>query len=161
MKTLYNFMMGAPTETAEELKATRDLMLAIVRDHPNSIIGTPNRFRPLKNTELYDLAIESGYTSPTTASEWLEYEIESATGTDSLPWISEEMKKMMDLILIGSYFIDRKARKVATGNSVIEKFARLVDNVYGPIGRWRFRSGNTSFFIELPIYNLAKLLANL
>ena len=161
MKTLYNFMMGAPTETAEELKATRDLMLAIVRDHPNSIIGTPNRFRPLKNTELYDLAIESGYTSPTTASEWLEYEIESATGTDSLPWISDEMKKMMDLILIGSYFIDRKAMKVATGNSVIEKFIRLVDNVYGPIGRWRFRSGNTSFFIELPIYKFANNIAKL
>ena len=85
MKTLYNFMMGAPTETAEELKATRDLMLAIVRDHPNSIIATPNRFRPLKNTELYDLAIESGYTPPSTASEWLEYVIESASGTDSLP----------------------------------------------------------------------------
>ena len=84
----------------------------------------------LKNTALYDLAIESGYTSPTSASEWLEYEIESAAGTDSLPWISEEIKRMMDLILIGSYFIDRKAMKVAIGNSVIEKFARFVDNVY-------------------------------
>ena len=159
MKTLYNFMMGAPTETAEELKATRDLMLAIVRDHPNSIIGTPNRFRPLKNTELYDLAIESGYTPPSTANEWLEYEIESATGTDSLPWISEEIKKMMDLILIGSYFIDRKAIKVATGNSAIEKFVRLVDNVYGPIARWRLRNGNTKFFIELPIYKFANNIA--
>ena len=115
----------------------------------------------LKNTALYGLAIKSGYTSPTSASEWLEYEIESATGTDSLPWISEEMKKMMDLILIGSYFIDRKAMKVATGNSVIEKFVRIVDNVYGPIGRWRFRSGNTSFFIELPIYKFANNIAKL
>mgnify|MGYP001488981794 CR=1 FL=1 len=67
----------------------------------------------------------------------------------------------MDLILIGSYFIDRKAMKVATGNSVMEKFARLVDNVYGPIGRWRFRSGNTSFFIELPIYKFANNIAKL
>jgi anaerobic magnesium-protoporphyrin IX monomethyl ester cyclase len=152
MKTLYNFMMGTPTETTEELNATRDLMLTIVRDHPNSIIGTPNRFRPLKNTELYDLAIENGYTPPSTANEWLEYEIESASGTDSLPWISEEMKKVMDLILIGSYFVDRKAMKVATGNTVVEKIVRLADIVYGPIARWRLRSGNTRFFIELPIY---------
>jgi len=159
MKTLYNFMMGAPTETAEELKATRDLMLAIVKDHPNSIIGTPNRFRPLRNTELYDLAIENGYVPPSTAEEWLEYEVESASGTDSLPWISEEMKKLMDLILIGSYFVDRKAVKVATGNSAIEKFVRLVDNVYGPIGRWRLRNGNTRFFIELPIYKFVNNIA--
>jgi len=159
MKTLYNFMMGAPSETAEELNATRDLMLAIVKDHPNSIIGTPNRFRPLKNTELYDLALENGYVPPSTAKEWLEYEVESATGTDSLPWISDEMKKMMDLILIGSYFVDRKAIKVATGNSAIEKFVRFVDNVYGPIGRWRLRSGNTRFFIELPIYKFANSIS--
>ncbi len=115
--------------------------------------------KPLKNTELYDLAIESGYTPPSTANEWLEYEIESASGTDSLPWISEEMKKMMDLILIGSYFVDRKAIKVATGDSVIEKFVRLVDNVYGPIARWRLRNGNTKFFIELPIYTFANNIA--
>ena len=71
----------------------------------------------------------------------------------------QEMKKMMDLILIGSYFIDRKAMKVATGNSVIEKLVRLVDNLYGPIGRWRLRSGNTRFFIELPIYKFANNIA--
>ena len=66
---------------------------------------------------------------------------------------------MMDLILIGSYFVDRKALKVATGDSVIEKFVRLVDNVYGPIARWRLRNGNTKFFIELPIYKFANNIA--
>ena len=66
---------------------------------------------------------------------------------------------MMDLILIGSYFIDRKAVKVARGNSAIEKFVRFVDNVYGPIGRWRLRNGNTRFFIELSIYKFANSIA--
>lgn len=155
MKTLYNFMMGAPTETVEELRATRDLMLAIVKDHPNSIIGTPNRFRPLKNTQLYDLAIENGYIPPSTAQDWLEYEIESASGTDSLPWINNEMKKLMDLMLIGSYFIDGKATKVATGNTPLEKIIRLIDKLYGPIGRWRLRNGNTRFLVEVPLYKLA------
>jgi magnesium-protoporphyrin IX monomethyl ester (oxidative) cyclase len=149
MKTLYNFMMGSPTETFDELNATRELMVAIVRDHPNSIIGTPNRFRPLKNTELYDLAVEHNYIPPETASEWAEHEVEHAS---PLPWVDKKMKKLMDLMLIGSYFVDRKATKVASGDTVIEKCVRLIDRIYGPIGRWRMRTGNTAFFFELPIY---------
>ena len=142
-------MMGAPTETVDELNATRELMLAIVRDHPNSIIATPNRFRPLKNTELYDLAVEHNYIPPESASEWATHELEHAS---PLPWVDKKMKKLMDLMLIGSYFVDRKATKVASGDTVIEKCVRLTDRIYGPIGRWRMRTGNTAFFFELPIY---------
>ena len=152
MKTLYNFLMGVPTETIEELNATRELMLAIVRDHPNSIIATPNRFRPLVNTELYDLAVEHDYVPPESASEWQSHELEDAS---SLPWVDEKMKKLMDMMLVGSYFVDRKAAKVASGNTLVERGVRLIDQVYGPIGRWRMRTGNTSFFIELPIYRAA------
>ena len=151
MKTLYNFMMGAPTETFEELDATRKLMVSIVDDHPNSIIGTPNRFRPLKNTELYDLAVEHNYVPPESAVEWKAHEVEDAA---PLPWVDKRNKRLMDLILIGSYFVDRKAYKVAAGNSRIEKFVRAADKVYGPVGRWRMRTGNTRFFVELPVYRM-------
>ena len=65
------------------------------------------------------------------------------------------MKKLMDLILVGSYFVDRKASKVASGNTMVEKGIRLIDNIYGPIGRWRMRTGNTALFVELPIYRAA------
>ena len=61
---------------------------------------------------------------------------------------------MMDLMLIGSYFIDHKARNVATGNSLLEVSIRAIDRIYGPIGRWRMRTGNTTFFIELGVYQL-------
>jgi len=149
IKTLYNFLMGAPTETIEELNETRELMLAIVRDHPNSIIATPNRFRPLKNTELYDLAIENDYIPPESASEWGTHELENAS---PLPWVDKKMKKLMDLMLIGSYFVDRKASKVASGNTWVEKCVRAIDILYGPIGRWRMRTGNTAFFFEMPVY---------
>tara|TARA_Y100000310_G_scaffold286930_1_gene311500 strand:+ start:318 stop:1877 length:1560 start_codon:yes stop_codon:yes gene_type:complete len=155
IKTLYNFLMGVPTESYEELNATRELMLAIVRDHPNSIIATPNRFRPLMNTELYDLAIENDYVPPKSASDWEAHELEQAS---PLPWVDNKMKKLMDMMLIGSYFVDRKASKVASGKTLVEKCIRVIDKVYGPIGRWRMRSGNTTFFIELPIYRTANKL---
>ena len=148
-------MMGAPTETIEDLQATRSLILQLTKEHPNAIIMMPNRFRPLVNTELYDLAVENGYQPPVTLKEWASMEIESI---HNLPWIDKKMKKMMDLLLVGSYFVDRKATRIAIGSSFIERFVRLADHIYGPIGRWRMNSGNTTFLVEPRIYQFANAL---
>ena len=55
--------------------------------------------------------------------------------------------------------VARKAIKVAVGNTPLEKIIRLIDKLYGPIGRWRLRSGNTRFLVELPLYKLVNNLS--
>ncbi len=63
------------------------------------------------------------------------------------------------MMLITSYFVDRKAQKVAKGRSVIEFLIRLLDWVYGPIARFRFRRGLSGALIEYTIYELAQMVA--
>ena len=53
IKAAYNILTGVPGETVEELKMTRDLIQQLVEEHPNCIVFTPNRYRPLPGTELF------------------------------------------------------------------------------------------------------------
>ena len=102
----YNFIMGAPTETLDDLKKTRDLMLQLVEDHPNCIIFPPNKFRPLPGTELYDLAKkEWNYEMPDTLEEWANIEVEADISTD---WYDKKFQKFYNLLFTASYFIDNK-----------------------------------------------------
>lgn len=152
----YNIMMGVPTETMEELMKTRDLILKLVNDHPNCIIFSPNKFRPLPDTELFQIAVRDwGYTEPKTLEDWSNIEVE---GDYTAPWLTQQMKKFCDLMLVGSYFVDRKAIKVAKGNSMVEKAVRFLDYLYGPIARFRFRKGLWQGLVEYQIYGFCQTI---
>jgi radical SAM superfamily enzyme YgiQ (UPF0313 family) len=146
----YNFIMGLPTETLEDLKQTRDLMLALVRDNPRCVIFQPNKFRPLPGTELFDLILEKyAYGPPKNLSEWSHIEAE---GDFTQPWYEKGMKEFMDLMLVGSYFIDNKAVQLNTGKTLAYKIFRLTHYLYGPIAKLRFRKGWARFLVEYQIY---------
>ncbi|CAA6604961.1 conserved hypothetical protein [Rhodospirillaceae bacterium LM-1] len=149
----YNFIMGIPGETLDDLKKTRDLMLQLVADHPNCIIFPPNKFRPLPGTELYDIAQkEWGYSMPQTLDDWAEIEVESDI---SEKWYSPQMQKFCNLLLISSYFIDNKAAKLTTGKTLFFKFARLANWIYRPIALFRLKRGFSCLLVEYSIYRLA------
>lgn len=159
IKAAYNFIMGTPSETLEELKATRDLMLQLVQDHPNCIIFQPNTFRPLPGTALYEVAQrEWGYTMPSTLQAWANIEAEG-TAADS-DWYTPEMRRFFNLMLISSYFIDNKISRLAHGSSLFYRFARAVNVVYRPIALFRLRHGLSRFLVEHSLYRLlGKLLS--
>ncbi len=150
----YNIIMGLPTETLEELKMTRDMILKLVAEHPNCIIFQPNKFRPLPDTELFEMAVRDwGYAEPITLNDWANIEVE---GDYTAPWLTKEMKKFCDLMLVSCYFIDRKAQKVTKGVSMVERSIRMIDRLYGPIARYRFKRGLHQAFLEYELYTLAQ-----
>jgi len=64
-----SFMMGLPTETANEMKQTADFIKKSKIDAPNVKV-----FKPYPSTELYDYAVKEGILSPPkTLQEWAEY----------------------------------------------------------------------------------------
>ncbi len=154
----YNFLMGVPTETLDELKLTRDLMLRLVEDHPNCIIFPPNKFRPLPGTELYEVAAkEWGYRMPQTLQEWANIEVEGKANKD---WYDPGMEKFFNLMLICSYFIDNKVLKVTRGRTLFFKFARLLNRLYRPVALFRLRRGLTFALVEYSAYRfLTRLLS--
>ncbi|HYE91736.1 MAG TPA: radical SAM protein [Terriglobales bacterium] len=148
----YNFIMGLPGETLEDLKKTRDLMLRLVEDNPRCIIFIPNRFRPLPKTELFDISARDwGYQPPRDLDEWANIEVE---GSYSLPWHTPAITRFCNLLVIGAYFIDNKIEKTTEGKSLLYKVARLVNRVYGPVARWRVRNGYDRFLVEYWVYRM-------
>jgi len=148
----YNFIMGTPTETLEELKMTRDMMLKIVDDHPNCIIFPPNKFRPLPGTELYNMAEETwGYKMPNTLEAWSNIEVEADVSDQ---WYEKGMVQFCNLMLIASYFIDNKVAKVTSGKTMFYKMIRLLNFLYRPFARFRLRHGLTGFLVEYWAYRV-------
>jgi radical SAM superfamily enzyme YgiQ (UPF0313 family) len=150
----YNFVIGIPTETLSDLIDTRDLILRLVDDNPHSIIFTPNKYRPLPGTQLFELAQkEWGYKIPVTLREWTDIEAE---GDYTSAGYTKAMKKFCDLLLLGSYFIDNKVIKVTSGRTLFYKLLRVINILYGPVIRFRLRHGLSHFFIEYRMYQLAR-----
>ena len=148
----FNFVIGIPTETIEDLKKTRDLILQLVEENPRCIIFTPNKYRPLPGTELFDLARQEWeYSIPATLDEWVDIEVE---GDFSSPGYTTEMKKFCNLLLLGSYFVDNKVDKVTSGKTLFYKSLRFVNALYRPIALFRLRHGYYHFFIEYRLYQL-------
>lgn len=148
----YNLMMGIPTETLDDLKRTRDLMLRLVDENPHCIVFPPNKFRPLPGTELYRIAeAEWGYRMPNTLEAWSNIEVE---GDISDQWYDDGMKDFCNLMLVSSYFIDNKVAKVTTGRNPFFRLLRMVNALYRPIARLRLRRGWTGALVEYAAYRL-------
>lgn len=147
----YNFVMGLPSETIEDVRKTRDLMLRLVDDNPNCLVFPPNKFRPLPGTELYDIARkEWGYEMPSTLESWANIEVE---GDISSQWYGPEMRRFCNMMLICSYFIDNKIERMTRGTTPFLRFARLANRLYRPFARMRMRNGWDRCLIEYTAYN--------
>lgn len=152
----YNFIVGLPTETVDDLRLTAGLMLRLIDENPNCIISTPNFFRPLPGTELYDLARERwSFKSPETLHQWGSMEVETQY---DLPWVDKESQKFFSMMLMASYFIDNKINKMQTGNSLLMRACKVLNAVYRPLARFRMRHGYTRFLLERRAYDAAQWL---
>ncbi|MCP4396871.1 MAG: B12-binding domain-containing radical SAM protein [bacterium] len=148
----YNFIMGVPTETVEDLKLTRDLMFRLIEDNERCLIIPPNKFRPLPGTELFELAVrEWNYTPPARLEDWVQVSVE---GDFSESWYPKGMKQFADLMLVTSYFIDNKIQKITIGKTAFYKILRLLNRIYRPIARFRLRHGLYHGLIEYHLYRM-------
>lgn len=150
IKVAYNFIVGIPTETLEDLDATRKLVLRLVKDNPQCIIFVPNTFRPLPGTALFNLVAEKwGYKTPRTILEWINIEAE---GNFIAPWVAKREKQFSKLLMLGSYFVDHKVKRLLEGKKLFYKMIQLIDKIYGPFIRFRYRHGLYQALVEFSVY---------
>ncbi|GFO65331.1 B12-binding domain-containing radical SAM protein [Geomonas paludis] len=150
IKAAYNWLVGIPGETMEDLRLTRELMMRLIDDNPSALIFIPNKYRPLPGTELYALAEQSGYRKPRRLEDWVEVEAE---GDYTPPWYSEQQEREIRMIQICSYFIDGKINKVDTGNTLKFRITRLLALFYAPLARLRVRHGISALLLESAAFN--------
>lgn len=153
MRVGYNFIVGIPSETMEDLERTKQLMVRLVEENPHCIIFQPNKFRPVPGTELFEIAQrEWQYAPPDTLEAWGEIEVE---GDFTASWYTEGMKQYCDLLLLGSYFIDDKIIKVTKGDTLAYGILRLLSRLYAPVIRFRLKYNLYQWLVEYRLYQFA------
>ena len=145
IKTGYNWIVGLPGETIEDLRLTQKLMLRLINDNPSAILFIPNKFYPLPQTELFEIALGYGYVGPKKLEDWVEMEVE---GLYRPPWYTDEISASINMMQVVSNFVDDKINKVDTGKTFKYWFARVMASVYTPLARWRLKVGYSGLLIE-------------
>lgn len=88
-------------------------------------------------------------------TEWINSEIEQEV---SAPWLSEEMKNTIRMLQVVSYFVDNKADLLLQSGSLKDTLIRCAAKLYGPLARFRFKSGFSACLIEGDLFFLAQKL---
>jgi len=104
---VYNFMIGLPTETKEDLKATINLALKLIKDNPHAVSHRFHCFTPYPGTELYYTSINTRFQPPEKLEDWILYDWSNL----NLPWLSDSEKKQLEAISFCSSFISMNITK--------------------------------------------------
>lgn len=100
--TGYAFMVGLPSETEEEMLSTISFMVKIKEIHVQAQFAY-QCYRPYPGSELYNLAIEKGFTPPNSLHEWAHCQDVAIgyTSLNDLPWIKSPdfLKYLMNVVI--------------------------------------------------------------
>ena len=151
----YNVMTGIPTETIDEMLMTVNMLVRLKKENPNIEPGF-FLFISWPKTEIYDLAIKSGFIPPKSLEEWGS--IKWRLGLDEKysrfrPWLTKEFIEMYKkvLMMVDSTDYSSKAR---TSNF----FLRTIANLYSPIAKFRL---NNACYSCMPEYIAAKQITTI
>jgi len=146
----YNFMMGFPTESYDELKETVSLAWQMKRDNPRAHFSQFFIFTPYPGCDLYDRAVELGMTPPTRLEQWAGFR----GHVDNTTWLANDMSRAMKMLAFASPFLNEP---VDTTPSLPVKLLGLA---YRPIARQRIRHHFYRFPLEISMAKALRLYDN-
>jgi len=105
-KPLYNFMVGFPSETVEEMKETLQLAEEMVAANPHAMISGVYVLVPYPGTEIFDTALQAGFVPPSTLEEWAQFNRQQLL----TPWVegNPEVLQLAEFARLTSRFVDGK-----------------------------------------------------
>lgn len=106
LRPLYNFMIGFPTETVDEMKQTLNLAQRMIEENPYAMVSGVYVLVPYPGTEIYDLALKEGFTPPGSLEEWAEFNRQQLL----TPWVegNPEVLELAEFARLTSRFVDGK-----------------------------------------------------
>lgn len=106
LQPLYNFMVGFPTETVDEMKSTMNLAARMIDDNPNAMIAGVYILVPYPGTEIFDVALRAGFSPPETLEEWADFNRQQLL----TPWVAgnSAILELAEFARLTSRFIDGK-----------------------------------------------------
>lgn len=143
---LYFFMMGFPTESFEELSQTISLYSKLLKENKEAVSHL-NIYTPFPGTGLFDISIENGLKPPQTLEEWVPFNYR--TVNDSIPWISERRKKIIQMLHFTSMLAGKNnfTNPYKKTHPLVVLLARL----YYPIAKFRVENLYHQFPLEMKL----------
>jgi anaerobic magnesium-protoporphyrin IX monomethyl ester cyclase len=138
VSVFYNFMVGLPTETTDDVLMTVDLAWNLLHQNPKAFLGTIHLYKEYPGTPLYEKALTEGFNPPRTLEDWAEYDWQSAV----LRSHDKNLSKLCRAVSAASYCVDRKIEML--GDS---RLASIISDLYRPVARFRFKN---KFFKFMP-----------
>lgn len=151
IRATYNFMMGYPTETLEDLTATVDLALQLMDDNPNASVSGFYVYVPYPGAELFNLAVDDGFEAPDTLEGWSVFNRQHLAS----PWIKDR-KDTLEMLLYSSKFVDgNRLKRTFIDNLMVSGTIDLVSKYYRR--KWRNHNFKKSFDIDVLAYTAKRV----
>lgn len=143
IRSTYNFMMGYPTETVDDLVSTVDLALRLLDENPNASVSGFYVYVPYPGAELFEIAIKDGFEEPKSLEEWSIFNRQHLAS----PWIADR-RDTLEMLLFSSKFVDgSRLKRTFMNNFAVSKTIDLVSSVYR--NRWRKHRFEKTFDIDM------------
>lgn len=142
----YNFIVGFPTETAEEVLMTARLAWRLLEENPMALVSPFHHYKAYPGTPLFDLSRQNHCDVPSTLEGWGAYDWTNAmTGGGSRSYAG-----FLKNVEVSSIFVDRKIDLVSTS-----RFYRMMARAYRPVARFRMKRSFYSFMPEARAFHWA------
>ncbi len=148
ISVLCSLIVGLPSETTEEMSATMDFGLEILRLGGNFRIPQFYIFSPYPGTEIFSALERGGAVFPARLEDWGGYEWDNSHMHESSP----RVKDLLERAGFVSKFLDRKMDDYGSGARLL----RALYNAYRPVAWFRLRSGFLNPLPERLAYGLLK-----
>jgi len=131
--TQYNFIIGFPSETIDELGETIDLVLYLLETGKYSTVNQLSPLTPLPGTELLKQAVEQyGFHEPDRLEDWIQI----TRGKQNRSWFDRRMLKTVRFLYYTSLFIcsaERYAQKFHIPKFVFQIYSKTI------LFRWKHK----------------------
>lgn len=149
---LYNFLVGMPTETMEDLRKTGLLMLQMHEENPNAILHPPNKMIPYPGGKSYTEAMKHGYIPPKTPEDWAS--MDQAEGEVYQPWYTPESNRYMQMLHVAAFALSSWEGFLKQRPRGIQILFKVAKTIYQPIAKFRLKYSVSHCFIDYTLFTL-------
>jgi hypothetical protein len=127
----YNFIIGYPGETAEELGQTVDLVLDLIGTNKNATVNQLSPLTPLPGTEMLTQAVNTfGFQLPARLEDWIQV----TRGKQDRPWFDRKTLRAVRFLYYTSLFIcsaERYSQKFKIPKFLFQIYSKTI------VFRWK------------------------
>lgn len=145
---VYNLLVGLPTETMDDLRDTKNLMIQLSKENPNCILLGPSKYIPYPGSVLFDIAVQYGFRKPSQIEGWSEIDQEKEVW---MPWYTEEYNRYINMLYVLQNILDNRFNCLPNWGKGWIIFFKFIRWLYFPIGKLRMKYDFTRFLIEYRI----------